>query len=296
MKKGILKKDWFQISALLALLALFCAVYAALWPAHSHHALSFHTDSGPTRWVPWQYDEAFNAQREKYGADVLMAAYRTVLPDPLPGEEENVRIAAARLTGTVVMPGSVFSQNERLGPYTQANGYKRGPTYSGPDLVMTCGGGVCKISTTLYNVAVLCDLPVLERHCHSMPVPYVPYGQDATVSYGAADFQFENDTQYPLLIWAGNVDNALYIGFYGHEAPPAVEWRHEIQKVIKTSNVYQVNPGLAPGEIRLISAGIDGAVVRSWVRLTCPDGTVKTKQLGISAYNPLPYIYEKGVE
>lgn len=298
MKKGIIRNDWFQISILSFWVVVFCVIYTLLLSAGSYHAtmISVPSGSGPTRWVPWQYDEDFNMQREKYSAHVQLAAYRTILPDPLPGEEENVHIAAGKLTGTVVLPGTIFSQNAILGPYTEQNGYRQGPTYSGPDLVMTCGGGVCKISTTLYNVAILSDLPVLERHSHSMPVPYVPYGQDATVAYGAADFKFQNDTPYPVLIWAQGIGNNLYIAFYGNAIPPEVEWHHELQKVFKTSNIYQTNPELAPGEVRLVSPGLDGAIVKSWITIKYPDGTFKIRQLGQSTYNPLPYIYEKGID
>lgn len=250
--------------------------------------------SEPTTYVPWDGNENFLNCQTKYGTPLMMAAYRTVLRDPLPGEEENVHLAARMLAGTIVKPGEIFSQNQKIGPYTQSRGFQKGPTYSGSKLITTIGGGVCKIASTLYNVTVLSNLPVVERYAHSMPVPYVPYGQDATVSYGSRDIKFKNDTDSPILIWAQGVDNILYIAFYGTKKPPKVEWHHEMLKVIKTDRIYRINLALPPGSEKLILEGMDGAIVKSWVTIESTDGNVTTKQLRTSYYNPMPYIFEKG--
>lgn len=242
--------------------------------------------------VPWENDPAFLETKEKYGV-IFMAAYKTVLIDPLPGEESNVKIAAEKLSGRLLMPGDIFSQNACLGPYTESEGYQMGPTYSGSKTITTIGGGVCKIASTLYNVAVLCDLPVIERHCHNMPVPYVPYGQDATVLYGILDFQFKNDTSSPILIWAQSIGNDLYIAFYGSQAPPHIEWHHQVLDIYKAKKAYLHNPELKNGEEHLLLEGMDGAVVQSWITIYNSDGTVSTKQMGISNYAPLPFLYEK---
>jgi vancomycin resistance protein YoaR len=224
----------------------------------------------------------------------MLAAYRTVLHDPLPGEEENVHLAARMLAGIVVKPGQIFSQNNKIGPYIESRGYKKGPTYAGTELTTTIGGGVCKIASTLYNVTVLSNLQIVERFAHSMPVPYVPYGQDATVSYGNKDFKFRNDTSDQMLIWAQGIDNVLYIAFYGAKEPPEVEWQHETVKVIKANRIYMVNAALPSGSERMVHEGMDGGIYKSWVTIKNPDGTITTKQLQTSYYNPLPYIFEKG--
>jgi hypothetical protein len=111
--------------------------------------------SGEVTSVPWENDTDFIKAQEKSGAYVMLAAYCTVLPDPGPGEEENVHIGAKMLAGTVIEPGKIFSQNRNIGPYTKARGYREGPTYVGSRIITTIGGGVCKIATTLYNVAII---------------------------------------------------------------------------------------------------------------------------------------------
>lgn len=249
--------------------------------------------SGVTTHVPWVNDESFKKAQQQNGTFEMMAAFRTVLEDPLPGEEYNVHLGARYLAGAVIKPGEVFSQNKRIGPYTEARGFQAGPTYSGADLITTVGGGVCKIASTLYNAAVLSDLQTVERHNHTMPVPYVPYGQDATVSYGTNDLRFKNTTSSPVLIWAQGVDNVLYIGFYGNEKPAKVGWHHETINSQKAPVVYRDNPSMAPDTEKKVAEGMDGATVKSWVVIEKPDGTKVEKQLGKSYYKPFPHIIER---
>lgn len=212
--------------------------------------------SGPVTVLPWDNEEAFMKAKYANNTNKLIAAYKRVLLDPLVGEEYNVLLAAK--------------------------------------LITTTGGGICKVATTLYNVAVLSNLPILERHYHNMPVSYTPYGQDATVSYGSYDFRFKNDTSSQILIWAQGIDDTLYIGFYGNYTPPKIEWLHETLDVNKTTAIYVKNKKLEPGSLRTVVHGMDGKKVKSSVKITYPDGTQKTKSMGISRYKPLPYVIEMG--
>lgn len=250
-------------------------------------------ESGITEKVPWENDQKFMAAQQQNGAFERMAAYRTVLHDPLPGEEYNVHLGASMLAGTVINPGEEFSQNKKIGPYVELRGFKKGPTYDGSKLITTIGGGVCKIASALYNVVILSNLQVTERHNHQMPVPYVPYGQDATVWYNKHDFKFKNNTASPVLVWAQGVGNILYIGFYSSHKAPKVEWHHEILSKEKAPTVYKDVPSLTSGAERKVSDGLDGATVRSWVTVENPDGSKSEKQLGKSYYKPLPTIIER---
>ncbi|MDP4267845.1 MAG: VanW family protein [Bacteroidota bacterium] len=249
--------------------------------------------SGPHEEMPWVNDVDFKAAVQNNGTPTLLGGYKTVLRDPLPGEEYNVHLAAKLLAGIVVKPGEVFSQNNSIGPYIEEKGFQKGPTYIGSQLVTTIGGGVCKIASTLYNVSILSNTEIVERHAHSMPVPYVPYGQDATVAYGARDFKFRNNTGSNILIWAQGIDNTLYMAFYGVTKPPKIEWGHEVQSVQKAQKTYKINPSLTQGTEKMLLEGMDGAVVRSWITIIAQDGTKKIKQLGISSYRPMNHLYEK---
>lgn len=249
--------------------------------------------SGPTNELPWQADREFIKARLRNDTNVLLGGYRTVLRDPLPGEEYNVHLAASLLAGTVIKPGFVFSQNSTIGPYTEEKGFEKGPTYIGTTLTKTIGGGVCKIASTLYNVAVLSNLKIVERHNHSMPVPYVPYGQDATVAYGSKDIRFRNETASDIMIWAQGIDNVLYMAFYGSQPGPSIEWTHEVVEIRKAPVNYRINPQLGANEQKPLLEGMDGAVVKSWITISTGN-SVNVKFMGISDYKPMPHLMEKG--
>lgn len=248
--------------------------------------------SGPVTNLPWRNNKDFLQAKEKHNSPLLIAGFCAVLKNPLPGEEYNVKLASDRVKGQILMPSTTFSQNSSLGPYTKSKGYKDGASYIGGKIVMTEGGGVCKIATTLYNLAVLSNLEIIERYNHSMPINYVPYGQDATVAYGIKDFKFKNNTSSPILIWSQMIDNRLYIAFYGSEKPPKVVWNHEITSTMEAPVKYIKNPDLNPGEMVTSLNGLDGATVKSTITITKNDGSFAIKNMGISHYSPLPKIIE----
>jgi len=249
-------------------------------------------DKAYTGPLPWEGDPAFQAALGELNSPNLMAAYRATLDDPLPGEGYNIGLAAERLSGTVIEAGGVFSQNKVVGPYTASRGYRPGPTYKGTRITTTIGGGVCKIASVLYNVALFCDFQIVRRYPHSMTVPYVPPGQDATVFYGVKDFQFKNTTDKPILIWAQSVDNTLYVAIYGFSEPPRVTWHHSVLKRFSFSKEYRYNPKLTAGQEKVLLKGQEGLVVRSWVTVERSGGETIVKRRGVSYYSPSPEVIE----
>lgn len=248
--------------------------------------------SGEISNMPWKNDKDFLDAKEKYNTPILMAGFCAVLKNPLPGEEHNVALATKKAKGQVIKPNEVFSQNNSIGPYTKLRGFKEGASYIGGNIIMTEGGGVCKLATTLYNLSVLCNLNVVERYNHSMPINYVPYGQDATVAYGIKDFKFKNTTNSNILIWSEMIGNRLYMGFYGTEKPPKVEWFHESSNVVAPPVKYIKNESLAAGEMKTILNGLDGATIKSIVKVYYEDSHYEIKNMGISHYQPLPKVIE----
>lgn len=241
----------------------------------------------------WEEDSAFLELCGQYGAILRVSAFEIMLPDPLPGEKSNVVLAADLLAGTVVKPGETFSLNRAVGPYSLERGFKEGPGYSGDKVIDMVGGGVCKIATTLYNAAILANLKIMERHAHGMLADYVPPGQDATVSYGALDFSFNNNTAQPLIIWADTAGDALAVAMYGSTYPPRVTWHHELLSWQKRQTTYRNNTNLLPGEERTIAHGSDHVTVKSWLTIEEHDGTLTTKDLGVDYYRSRPRIIEK---
>lgn len=242
---------------------------------------------------PWDENKDFKNAQEENDTHVLIAGFTTVSNNYTEDERENINLAASTVSGTVVNPGEVFSQNEVAGPYTEEKGYKEGDNYIGGQIVKDFGGGVCNVATTLYNTSIASDLEIVERHNHSMPVPYVPYGQDAAVAYGYKDFKFKNNTEDPILIWTELVDNRLYMGFYGKEAAPEITWEHETLSETKTTTEYKTNPELSEGEENILVEGMDGKVVQSVLKIKDKNGEEKIKELGQSTYNPMINLVER---
>lgn len=113
---------------------------------------------------------------------------------------ENVRLASEKIKGTVLGPGEVFSFNEVVGPRSKEAGFLTAIVISNGKFVLGLGGGICQVSSTLYNSVLAANLEIIERHPHSLPVTYVPRGKDATIAYGSLDFKFKNNTEGYILI------------------------------------------------------------------------------------------------
>ena len=114
----------------------------------------------------------------------------------------NMALAVERINGVVVAPGEEFSINETILDRTRENGYYLAPAIRNGTYEQEYGGGVCQVSSTLFNAVMMADLPVTERHHHSWPMTYVPIGRDATIATGYKDFKFVNDTEGEVVIFA----------------------------------------------------------------------------------------------
>ncbi|MDQ7095666.1 cell wall-binding repeat-containing protein [Desulfosporosinus sp. PR] len=143
-----------------------------------------------------------------------IAQYSTQFDATLVNRTENLCLAAKALNGKLLAPGERFSFNKSVGERTAEAGYKEALIIEGNTFTPGLGGGVCQVSSTLYNAVVLAHLEVLERHPHTLPVGYVPSGQDATVAYPVLDFKFRNSTDSYLLIRSLIEGNTLTFQLY----------------------------------------------------------------------------------
>lgn len=127
----------------------------------------------------------------------------------------NIELAANAINGKVLMPGEIFSFNGIVGNTTAAKGYKLAGAYSAGELVQNYGGGVCQVSSTVYNVALYANLEIVERYNHSAVVSYVDPGRDATISYGSRDFKFKNNREYAVKLNARATNGILEVEIKG---------------------------------------------------------------------------------
>lgn len=136
----------------------------------------------------------------------------------------NLRLAANKINGTVLMPGETFSYNTIVGERTIAAGYRNAAIYENGQVVDGLGGGICQVSTTLYNSVLKSDLEVVERTNHMFLATYAPGGLDATVAYGSLDFKFKNNRNYPIKVIATVENGYCTVQIYG----------------LRTDNDYQI--------------------------------------------------------
>ncbi len=145
---------------------------------------------------------------------------------------KNIQLAAKALNGTVLKPGQEFSFNETVGQRTEAKGYGGAPAYNNGEVVQEVGGGVCQVSTTLYNAVFRAGLTSTYRRSHTFAPTYVTPGMDATVSWPGPDYQFVNNSDYPIGIRASYSDQSLTVSIYGVRIlPEGVTWELTSEKV-----------------------------------------------------------------
>ncbi|MDR3602833.1 MAG: cell wall-binding repeat-containing protein [Desulfosporosinus sp.] len=144
----------------------------------------------------------------------LISQFSTTFDSTMGNRTENILLAAKALDGKLLAPGEKFSFNESVGERTAEAGYKEALIIVGNTYTPGLGGGICQVSSTLYNAVILAHLEILERHPHSLPVDYVPSGQDATVSFPILDFRFRNNTDANLLIRSFIKGNTLTCQLY----------------------------------------------------------------------------------
>lgn len=130
---------------------------------------------------------------------------------------KNLANAARLISGTVLYPGDTFSVHDTISPLTEENGYYEAASYNNGKVEDSLGGGVCQVSTTLYNAVLKAELEIVERSPHSMVVSYVKPSMDAAIAGDYKDFKFKNNTSVPIYIQGGTYGSSIYFTLYGEE-------------------------------------------------------------------------------
>lgn len=202
----------------------------------------------------------------------------------------NIAIALSKIAGKILAPGETFSFNEIVGPRTEKEGYKTAHIYYQGEVIDGIGGGICQVSTTLYNAALLADLDIVERKNHMFTVGYVPQGRDATISYGGTDLKFTNSTNWPLKI-EGEVtkSNQVIFKFIGTNENPGgiIEIETEILSTTEYSTVYIDDPSLEEDQTEIKQAGHTGYIVDTYKSVKQDGIVVSRTKIHTSVYRVL---------
>ena len=218
-------------------------------------------------------------QSDFTGITGVIASYSTKYRTWQRDRTHNLMTAARALNGTLIKPGELFSYNEVVGPRQPSRGYRKAPIFVRGEVEQGIGGGVCQVSTTLYNAALLANMEIVSRAHHSRPVDDAPVGRDATVAYPSPDLKFKNTTPAPVYISASVGGGTVNITLFGRKMDDQeVELVSEGHQVIRPRVIRIADKNLSPGEEIVREAGRPGHRVKIY-RIIKKHGQVIKKEL-----------------
>ncbi len=232
-------------------------------------------------------------QAKAMGIEAKLASYTTEFGGS-DGRRKNVARAAELISGTLIAPGEEFDFDTVVGKRTPENGFQTAPAIVAGKLEETLGGGICQVSTTLFNAVFFAGLDVTARTNHSLYISHYPKGRDATVSWGGPAFRFRNDTKNWIMIKAAASRSSLTFVIYGTPVNRQVtyttgDWynvQSPTEKRVKTAKLFV-------GQERQIDGGQTGKKVKVTRKVTEGGKTIHS-DVFVSSYPMKPKIIEEG--
>jgi len=225
----------------------------------------------------------------------VISEFTTSFKTSQANRSDNIALAASKLNGKILMPGEKLSFNEAVGKRLRSEGFKLAPVYVEGRHEQGLGGGICQVCTTLYNSVLFANLEILKRQNHSMPVPYVPIGRDATVNWGSIDLVFRNSYKTPIAIVSEVKNGKLTFRILGKKDPTIsvaiittdhASWGNGVR--------YVFDPSLPPGKKKVIEKGSIGRRCITWRIVRANGKEIKREKLGVSVYKAYPRIIAYG--
>ncbi len=217
----------------------------------------------------------------------LLAEYETKFNEQQLNRSQNIKIATTKINGTVVLPGEIFSYNNTVGYRTETDGFKLTPMYIGGKLVDGIGGGVCQVSSTLYNAVLCANLEVIERKSHQFLPAYIEVGRDATVADGYIDFKFKNTRKYPIKIICSAQNGVVKVKIYGRKQD--TEYDIKIQTVLKEvkpyKTIYEYNRNVKKGENIVAQKGKNGYECKVYKVISLNGEIISKSLISTDTYN-----------
>jgi len=235
---------------------------------------------------------------ENYGISSRLSSFSTWFNAANVNRTNNIKLAVKELDLILLSPGDVFSFNEVVGPRTKERGYDEADIIQNYSLVPGIGGGICQVSSTLYNSVLLADLEVMERYPHSMIINYVQPGLDATVVYGSRDLRFKNNTEGYLLIKVAVSQGKVISKIFGQpETKKKVVLKTYLERQIEPSTIYYEDPHVPSGKYILEREGIPGRVVRVERQVYDQGGVLlRTEVISKDIYPPIDKVIRSSTD
>ena len=210
---------------------------------------------------------------------------------------KNIANATSRINGTILMPGEIMSASDTMGSRNAANGYFEAGSYLNGETVESFGGGVCQVSTTLYNAVILAELEITERSSHSMIVDYVKPSMDAAISEGVLDLKIKNNTDAPIYIEGITKGGTLTFTVYGKEYRPSTRKVSYVSETLSTTDPGKkfVATGEPIGTYKKAVSVHMGIKAKLWKVVTENGTEVSREQFNKSSYKASPATYHVGI-
>lgn len=210
---------------------------------------------------------------------------------------KNVANAARLINGSVVYPGETFSVHDTISPLTEENGYYEAASYNNGQVVDSVGGGVCQVSTTLYNAVLRAELEIVERSPHSMLVTYVSPSMDAAIAGDYKDFKFRNNTDVPIYIEGGTYSGNIYFRVYGEETRSSgrtITFQSEtIETIDPGEDKVTYDETLPKSYMAVTQEAHQGCRAVLW-KIVTEDGKTEKIQINSSTYKAEPRYVVRG--
>lgn len=221
----------------------------------------------------------------------MLGSYTTSYSSSGANRSGNVANGCRLIDGATLYPGDEFSVYEAISPFTEANGYFMAGSYSGGLVVDSLGGGICQVSTTLYNAVLRSELDVTERSNHSMIVNYVDPSADAAISGTAKDFKFVNNLDHPIYIEGYTKDKKITFNIYGVETRPEgreVSFESEILSTTPAVGEKVVGDSSKPVGYINVQSAHTGYVAQLW-KIVKVNGVEESREIiNKSSYKAVP--------
>ena len=228
----------------------------------------------------------------------LLSTFTTKYDKTNTNRTTNLQLAINKINGVVLMPDEEFSYNKIVGERTISAGYKEAKIYSNGEVVDGLGGGICQISSTLYNTVLLANLEITERRNHQFVTSYLPAGRDATVVYGSQDFKFKNNRKYPVKIEASLNSGIAKISLYGvkEENDYTVTFETRTVSAIPYKTKYINDNTIEEGTEKVQQKGVNGLITETYKVLSLNGVVVSKTLLSKDTYNAMQRVVLKGTK
>ncbi|MBU5483132.1 VanW family protein [Clostridium sp. MSJ-11] len=242
--------------------------------------------------------EANITEKKLQQIDSLISSFSTNLGGSPPGRVKNIHLGTSFINGTLLMPENSFSFNDKVGKISVERGFVEAPVIIKNRLEKGIGGGICQVSTTLYNAITTSNIKPIERKNHSIPPAYIDPGFDATVSENSIDYKFKNTLPYPLYIEGIANEEKITFNIYSNSSLNKVKYKliNEIYDKTEPKTIYEDDPTLPKGTVKKVQSAKPGCKVNVYL-IGHKDGKEVSKELiSKDIYKPSDEVIKRGTK